>query len=132
VTNAPQSSSMLWRTAGTRRPFRANLDTPDTQRTRFDMEFIADVFRQVDAYEGAGKLGCPQVLDRGNQAVGRADSNRDEGRADFLDGVCRGRPPRKSSCRTHHDYRVGAHALRPVDARHGLDPGIASCLVMPT
>jgi len=28
--------------------FRANLDTPDAQRTRLNLEFIAHVFRQVD------------------------------------------------------------------------------------
>src|SRR3989440_2482350 len=106
-----------WHTAAR---FRANLDTPDTQRTRFDMEFIAHVLRQVDGIRGgAGQLSCTQVLDRGNQAVGRTDSNRDEGRADFLDRVVQGQAAHeKAHTEPHHDYRVGAHALRPVDSRH--------------
>src|SRR5256714_10720248 len=98
-----------WHTAAR---FRANLDTPDTQRTRFHMEFIADVLRQVDGIRGgAGQLGCTQVLDRGNQAVGRTDSNRDEGRADFLDGVVQRQAAHaKAHAESHHEYRVGSHA----------------------
>src|SRR5437763_12252159 len=73
-----------WHTAAR---FRANLDTPDTQRTRFDMEFIAHVLRKIDGIRGgAGQLGRPQVLDRGDQAVGCTSPDRDEGGADLLDG----------------------------------------------